>query len=78
MQASASKAFDTAKTAAGEIFDETSRRAEAEGLTTESMGKAAEDITQRVRRVAEAAVTTAFATSEQNHQPKTRGENDHG
>jgi hypothetical protein len=78
MQASASKAFDTAKTAAGEIFDETSRQAEAEGLTTESMGKAAEDITKRVRRVAEAAVTTAFRTSEQNHQPKTRGENDHG
>ncbi len=78
MQASASKAFNTAKTAAGEIVDETSRQAEAEGLTTESVGKAAEDITQRVRRVAEAAVTTAFGTSEQNHQPKKRGENDHG
>ena len=78
VQASASKAFDTAKTAVGEIYDETSRQAEAEGLTTEGIGRAAQDITQRVRRVAEAAVTTAFEPSEENHQPKTRGENDHG
>ena len=78
VQAAASKGFDTAKTAIGEIYDETSRRAEAEGLTTEGVGKAAQDISQRVRRVAEAAVTTAFAPSEENHQPKTRGENDNG
>ena len=78
MQASASKAFDTAKTAVGEIYDETSRQAEAEGLTTEGMGKAAQDITERVRRVAEAAVTTAFEPSKENHQPTPRGENDHG
>ena len=78
VQAAASKAFDTAKTAAGEIYDETSRQAEAEGLTTAGMGKAAQDITQRVRRVAEAAVNTAFEPSEENHQPAKRGENDHG
>jgi hypothetical protein len=78
LQASASKAFDTAKTAVGEIYDETSGQAEAEGLTTEGIGRAAQDITQRVRRVAEAAITTAFEPSEENHQPKTRGENDHG
>ena len=78
LEAAASKGFDTAKTAVGEIYDETSRQAEAEGLTTEGIGKAAQDISQRVRRVAEAAVTTAFAPSEENHQPKTRGENDHG
>jgi hypothetical protein len=78
VQASASKAFDTAKTAVGEIYDETSRKAESEGLTTEGIGKAAQDISGRVRRVAEAAVTTAFEPSEENHQPQTRGENDHG
>jgi hypothetical protein len=78
IQAAASKGFDTAKTAVGEIYDETTRQAEAEGLTTEGIGKAAQDISQRVRRVAEAAVTTAFEPSEENHQPKTRGENDHG
>ena len=78
LEAAASKGFDTAKTAVGEIYDETSRQAEAEGLTTKGMGKAAQDISQRVRRVAEAAVTTAFAPSEENHQPNARGENDHG
>src|SRR5450631_307698 len=78
IQAAASEGLDTAKTAVGEIYDETTRQAEAEGLTTEGIGKAAQDISQRVRRVAEAAVTTAFEPSEENHQPKTRGENDHG
>ena len=78
VQASASKAFDTAKSAVGEIYDETSRQAETEGLTTEGIGKAAQDISQRVRRVAEAAVTTAFEPSKENQQPQTRGENDHG
>ena len=78
LEAAASKGFDTAKTAVGEVYDETSRQAEAEGLTTKGMGKAAQDISQRVRRVAEAAVTTAFAPSQDNPQPKMRGENDHG
>ncbi|MEO8318639.1 MAG: hypothetical protein ABI561_09995 [Bradyrhizobium sp.] len=78
VQAAASKGFDAANAAVGEIYDETSRRAEVEGLTTEGIGKGAQDITQRVRRVAEAAVTTAFEPSEEIHQPKTRGENDHG
>jgi hypothetical protein len=78
IQTAASKGLDTAKTAVGEIYDETTRQAEAEGLTTEGIGKAAQDISQRVRRVAEAAVTTAFEPSEENHQPKMRGENDHG
>jgi hypothetical protein len=78
VHAAASKGFDTAKSAIGGIYDETSLQAEAEGLTTEGLGKAAQDVTQRVRRVAEAAVTTAFEPSEENHQPNTRGENDHG
>ena len=78
LEAVASKGFDTAKTAVGEVYDETSRQAEAEGLTTKGLGKAAQDISQRVRRVAEAAVTTAFAPSQDNPQPKMRGENDHG
>jgi hypothetical protein len=78
VRTAASKGFETAKTAVSEIYDETSRQAEAEGLTPEGMGKAAQDISQRVRRVAEAAVTTAFAPNEENHQPKTRGENDDG
>ena len=78
VQAAAAKKFETAKNAVGEIFDETSRQAEAEGLTTDGLGTAAQDIGQRVRRVAEVAVTTAFEPLDENHQPKTRGENDHG
>lgn len=73
-QAAASQGFDAARTAAGEIYDETARQAEVEGLTTDGLGKATENITQRVRRVAEAAVTTAFEPS----QDKNQGGNDHG
>jgi hypothetical protein len=77
-QAAASQGFDAAKAAVGEVYDETARQAEAEGLTPDAIGKAAQDISQRVRRVAEAAVTTAFEPSEQDHQPIAHGENDHG
>ena len=78
VQASASKGFDAAKGAVGEIYDETARQAEAEGLTTDGLGNAAQDITQRVRRVAESAVMTAFEPSKQDHQINAQGENDHG
>jgi hypothetical protein len=78
IQSAASQALDTAKTTVGEIYEETSRRAETEGVTTEGLGTAAKDISQRVRRVAEAAVTTAFEPASETSQPKTRGENDHG
>jgi hypothetical protein len=77
-QAAASQGFDAAKAAVGEVYDETARQAEAEGLTTDGIGRAAQDISQRVRRVAEAAVTTALSPSEQDHQPNAHGENDHG
>jgi hypothetical protein len=77
-QAAASQGLDAAKGAVGEIYNETARQAEAEGLTADGVGKAAQDISQRVRRVAEAAVTTAFEPSEQDHQPIAHGENDHG
>jgi hypothetical protein len=77
-QTVASQGFDAAKGAVGEIYNETARQAEAEGITTDGIGEAAQDIGQRVRRVAEAAVTTAFEPSEQDHQPIAHGENDHG
>jgi hypothetical protein len=77
-QTAASQGFDAAKGAVGEIYDETARQAEADGLTTDGIGQAAQDIGQRVRRVAETAVTTAFEPSEQDHQPIAHGENDHG
>jgi hypothetical protein len=74
----ASKGMDAARTAVGGVYDETTRQAEAEGLTADGIGKAAQDITQRVRRVAEAAVTTAFEPAQENHQPHAHGGNENG
>jgi hypothetical protein len=77
-QDAASKGVDAARTAVGGVYDETTRQAEAEGLTADGIGKAAQDITQRVRRVAEAAVTTAFEPAQENHQPHAHGGNENG
>jgi hypothetical protein len=75
-QAAASQGFDAAKNAVGEVYDEAILRVDAEGLTPDGIGKAAQDIGQRVRRVAESAVTTAFEPTQQNHRPSTHGETD--
>ena len=77
-QSAASQGLDAAKNAVGEVYGEAARQAEAEGLTTDGITKAAQDIGQRVRRVAESAVTTAFDPVQENHQPTTHGETDHG
>lgn len=77
-QAAASQGLDAAKSAVGEIYDETARQAEAEGLTPDGVASAARDIGQRVRHVAESAVTTAFEPPQENHQPTTHGDTDHG
>ena len=56
----ASKGFDVAKGVAGEILENVARLAGAEGLTPDQLDESARAIGQRVRRVAESAVTTAF------------------
>ncbi len=56
----ASKGFDAAKGFAGEILENVARQAGAEGLTPDKLDETAREIGQRVRRVAESAVTTAF------------------
>jgi hypothetical protein len=56
----ASKGFDAAKDVAGEILESVARQAGAEGLTPDKLDETARDLGQRVRRVAESAVTTAF------------------
>jgi hypothetical protein len=76
--AAASQGLEAARNAAGEIYDEASQRAEAEGLTTDGLGKAAQDLGQRVRRVAEAAVTTAFDPDQEQHQTGHNGGNHNG
>lgn len=77
-QSAASQSFDAAKNAAGEVVDETTRQADAEGLTSEGIGKAAHDLGQRVRRVADSAVTTAFEPEPENYQSINYGGTDHG
>jgi hypothetical protein len=77
-QTAASQGFDKARNAVGEVYDEAARQAEAEGLTPDGIGKAAQDVGERVRRVAERAVTTAFEPPEENHQPNIQGGNHHG
>jgi hypothetical protein len=77
-QSAASQGLDAAKSAAGEVVDEANRQAEAEGLTSDGIGKVAQDLGQRVRRVAESAVTTAFESEQNNHPSDNYGETDHG
>ena len=77
-QAAASQGLHAARNAVGEVYDQTARQAEAEGLTPDGIGKAAQDIGQRVRRVAESAVTTAFESTQDDHQPNAHGGTDHG
>jgi hypothetical protein len=76
-QAAASQGIDAAKDAAGDLYDKAVRQAEVEGLTPDALGNAAQDIGQRVRRVAESAVTTAFEPQDTLKQ-NTNGVRDHG
>lgn len=70
----ASRGFDAAKGTAGEILENVARQAGVEGLTSNGLDTAAKDIGQRVRRVAEAAVTTAFEPENHSTSPADRGE----
>ncbi len=56
----ASKGFDAAKGVAGEMLENVARQAGAERLTPDKLDESAGDIGQRVKRVAESAVTTTF------------------
>jgi hypothetical protein len=76
-QAAASQGIDAAKDAVGDVYDKAVRQAEAEGLSPDALGNAAQDIGQRVRRVAESAVTTAFEPQDSPKQ-NTNGVRDHG
>ena len=73
----ASKGFDAAKGVAGEILENVARQAGAEGLTPDQLDQSARDLGQRVRRVAESAVTTAFDL-DKSSQTNTGGGNQHG
>lgn len=77
----AAGAVQTAKEAVGQSYDEAVRQAQAEGLTPDGLSEAARDVGERLRHVAEAAVTTAFEPSQNGNnrqQRNTHGETDHG
>jgi uncharacterized phage infection (PIP) family protein YhgE len=76
-KAAASQGIEAAKDAVGDVYDKAARQAEAEGLTPDALGNAAQDIAQRVRRVAEGAVTTAFEPQDKSQQ-NTNGVRDNG
>jgi len=67
----AAAGFESAKGATGEILANMAQQASAEGLTPDGLAEGARDVGQRVKRVAERAVTTAFDPDQhsENHQP---------
>jgi hypothetical protein len=63
----AAAGFEAAKRATGVILSNVERQASAEGLTPDGLEQSAREIGQKVRHVAETAVTTAFdPNNEQN------------
>jgi hypothetical protein len=77
-QSAVSQGLEAAKSAAREVVDEAVGQAETEGLTSEGIGEAADDLGRRVRRVAESALSTAFDPDKNNPQQSYYGETDHG
>ena len=59
-QQAAAAGFESAKNATGEILANVAQQASAEGLTPDGLAQGAQDVSQRLQRVAERAVTTAF------------------
>jgi hypothetical protein len=77
-QSAVSQGLEAAKSAAREVVDEAVGQAETEGLTSEGISEAADDLGRRVRRVAESALSTAFDPDKNNPQQSYYGETDHG
>ena len=73
-QAAGSRAFGAAKDAAGQGARRAARQAEQEGLDPDGVRDTVRDTGERVRRVAEAAVTTAFEPPEENGASDRQGE----
>jgi ElaB/YqjD/DUF883 family membrane-anchored ribosome-binding protein len=72
----AAAGFDSAKGAVGEIAANVAQQASAEGLTPDDLAEGAADVGQRLQRVAERAVTTAFDPEQDNenhHQTENTG-----
>jgi len=59
-QEAAARGFEAVKGAADEIVSNVARKAEAEGLTPDGLAQGLQDAGQRLQRVAERGITTAF------------------
>jgi hypothetical protein len=66
-QEAAARGFESARGAAGEIISTASQQAQVEGLTSDALACGAQDVRQRLQRVAERAVTTAFDPDTEHH-----------
>ena len=56
----AARGFEAAKGAADEIVSNVARKAEAEGLTPDGLARGAQDVGERLQKVVERGITTAF------------------
>jgi hypothetical protein len=76
----AARGFESAKGAADEIVTNVARKAEAEGLTPDGLAHGVRDVGQRLQRVAERGITTAFEPeqSQEDQVQNTVGGKEHG
>jgi hypothetical protein len=77
-QSAASRGFDAAKDAAEQATRRAYGQAEKEGLGPDGVRDMVGDMGERVKRVAETAVTTAFEPPEENDHSNQQGANSHG
>lgn len=73
-----SRGFEAAQGAAGEAYRRAAEQARAEGLDADGLRERANDLGDRLRHVAEAAVTTAFEPPENNQQEDKQQSNFQG
>lgn len=73
----AAAGFESAKGATGEILSNVAQQASAEGLSPDGLAEGAKDVSRRLQRVAERAVTTAF-DPDQHHENNQHTENTAG
>ncbi|MEA2881273.1 MAG: hypothetical protein QOH32_492, partial [Bradyrhizobium sp.] len=76
-QAAAAGGFQAAREAVSDVVEKVTEQAQAQGLDPDALDRTARDLGQKVRRVAEAAVTTAFDPSQQQRS-NASGDNSHG
>ena len=77
-QAAAAGGYEAAKSAVSDVVEKATQHVQAEGLDPDGLDRTARDLGQKVRRVAEAAVTTAFDPSQQEQRSNASGDKSHG